>query len=139
VTWQQEFMSATERYEKLDKIRHLAVSSQLLVQEEARPISIALFSNASLIFHLGFDRSNAVTLDWYMNNNCPLIRDIGNILDSLADWEQVKHLEFLIATGDDPMMGLQVQLDRQSYPISVKPSAVCESLESQTIYSFTND
>jgi 3,4-dihydroxy 2-butanone 4-phosphate synthase / GTP cyclohydrolase II len=138
VTWEEELMSATERYEKLDKIRYLANSQQLLVQEEARPIAIALFSNASLIFHLGFDRPNLVTSDWYSDCNNSLVVTIGKILDSLADWQQVKHLEFLIATGDDPMMGLQVQLDRRSYSLSIKPSTLCGSLESQTIYSFTN-
>jgi 3,4-dihydroxy 2-butanone 4-phosphate synthase/GTP cyclohydrolase II len=138
VTWEEELMSATQRHEKLDKIRYLANAHQLLVQEEARPIAIALFSNASLIFHLGFDRPNLVTSDWYGDRSSFLIPKIGTILDSLADWQQVKHLEFLIATGDDPMTGLQVQLDRQSHPLSLKPSSVCDALTSQTIYSFTN-
>jgi 3,4-dihydroxy 2-butanone 4-phosphate synthase/GTP cyclohydrolase II len=138
VTWEEELMSATQRYEKLDKIRYLANAHQLLVQEEARPIAIALFSNASLIFHLGFNQPNLVTSDWYGDHSSFLIPKIGTILDSLADWQQVKHLEFLIATGDDPMTGLQVQLDRQSHPLSLKPSSVCDTLTSQTIYSFTN-
>jgi 3,4-dihydroxy 2-butanone 4-phosphate synthase/GTP cyclohydrolase II len=138
ITWQQTSISATERQEKIDKIRHLAGSSDLFLQEEARPIAIALFTDASLIFHLGFDRPNAVTFDWYRDVNSSLIRDIFNILNNLVDWKQIKHLEFLIATGDDPMTGLQVQLDRENYSLAVKPSEVARSLTSQTIYSFTN-
>ncbi len=136
VAWQPELKSATARYAKLDKIRHLAQSYDLLVQEEARPIASALFSNSSLIFHLGFDQPNLAASDWYRDGNHPYIKGIVTILDELASWQNVQQLQFLLASGDDPMIGLQVKLDRQSYPLTQKPSELCEHLESQTIYSF---
>ena len=136
VAWQPELESATARYAKLDKIRYLAQSYDLLVQEEARPIASALFSNSSLIFHLGFDQSGLATSDWYRDSNHPYIEGIVNILDELASWQNVQQLQFLLAAGDDPMIGLQVNLDRQIYPLSQKPSQIRQQLESQTIYSF---
>ena len=136
VAWQPELKSATARYAKLDKIRHLAQSYDLLVQEEARPIASALFSNSSLIFHLGFDQPNLAASDWYRDGNHPYIKGIVTILDELASWQDIQQLQFLLASGDDPMIGLQVKLDRQSYPLTQKPSELCEHLESQTIYSF---
>ncbi len=136
VAWQPELQSATARYAKLDKIRHLAQSYDLLVQEEARPIASALFSNSSLIFHLGFDQPNLAASDWYRDGNHPYIKGIVTILDELASWQDIQQLQFLLASGDDPMIGLQVKLDRQSYPLTQKPSELCEHLESQTIYSF---
>ena len=136
VAWQPELQSATARYAKLDKIRHLAQSYDLLVQEEARPIASALFSNSSLIFHLGFDQPNLAASDWYRDGNHPYIKGIVTILDELASWQDIQQLQFLLASGDDPMIGLQVKLDRQSYPLSQKPSQILQQLESQTIYSF---
>jgi 3,4-dihydroxy 2-butanone 4-phosphate synthase/GTP cyclohydrolase II len=62
---------------------------------------------------------------------------IMQILDQLASWSEVQRLEFLIAPGDDPMMGLQVNLDRQTFSLDQKPSQLCGNLESQTIYSFS--
>ncbi|MDJ0741844.1 MAG: bifunctional 3,4-dihydroxy-2-butanone-4-phosphate synthase/GTP cyclohydrolase II [Xenococcaceae cyanobacterium MO_167.B27] len=136
ISWHSDIDSVTARYEKLDKIRHLAQSFNLLLQEEARPIAIALFSSPSLVFHLGFDQPNLVNSDWYHNCQNPYLEAITQILDNLVTWEEIKRLEFLIATGDDPMLGLQVKLDRKCYPITQQPSQLCGNLESQKIYSF---
>ena len=136
ISWHTDLGSVTARYEKLDKIRHLAQSYNFLLQEEARPIAIALFSSPSLVFHLGFDQPNLANPDWYQNCQHPYIKGISQILDHLVTWKEIKRLEFLIAEGDDPMLGLQVKLDRQCYPLTNQPSQLCGNLESQTIYSF---
>ncbi len=136
ITWRADITSATARYEKLDKIRHLAQSQDFLLQEEARPIAIALFSTPSLIFHLGFDQSNLARPDWYRDCDHPYMKGITRILDHLQSWSAVQRLEFLIATGEDPMLGLQVKLDRECHPMTQKPSQLCGNLQSQTIYSF---
>ena len=125
------------RYEKLDKIRHLARESDFLVQEEARPIAIALFSSCDLIFHLGFDQQNLAGADWYRDCNHPYLSGVVKILDTLADWQDVNRVEFMIAPGDDPMNSLQVKLDRQEYSLDKKPSSLCNDIESQVIYSFS--
>ncbi len=136
ISWHTNLDSVTARYEKLDKIRHLAQSYNFLLQEEARPIAIALFSSPSLVFHLGFDQPNLANPNWYQNCQHPYIKGISQILDHLVTWKEIKRLEFLIAEGDDPMLGLQVKLDRQCYPLTNQPSQLCGNLESQTIYSF---
>jgi 3,4-dihydroxy 2-butanone 4-phosphate synthase / GTP cyclohydrolase II len=154
ISWQDDLTSATARYEKLDKIRHLAQSHHFLLQEETRPIAIALFSTPSLIFHLGFDRPHLITADWYKDCHHPYLTGISQILDYLQSWQAVQRLEFLIATGEDPMLGLQVKLDRECYSLTAegghpqappfqggervtqKPSELCGDLHSQTIYSF---
>ena len=136
ITWRADLTSATARYEKLDKIRHLARLQDFLLQEEARPIAIALFSTPSLIFHLGFDQTNLAKPDWYRDCNHPYMKGLTQILDDLQSWSAVQKLEFLIATGEDPMLGLQVKLDRECYTMTQKPSTLCGNLQSQTIYSF---
>jgi 3,4-dihydroxy 2-butanone 4-phosphate synthase / GTP cyclohydrolase II len=135
ISWQAA-ISPEARYEKLDKIRYLAKEQDFLVQEEARPIAIALFSNSSLIFHLGFDQSNLASPDWYQDSHHPYLAGIVKILDELGSWQDIHLLEFLIASGDDPMTKLQIKLDRQNYNFEQPISAFCNSLESQTIYSF---
>ena len=129
-------ISPEMRYEQLDKIRYFAQKYDFLVQEEARPIAKALFSNSTLIFHLGFDQSNLASIDWYQDGNHPYISGIGKILDTLTEVKNVDRLEFLIATGEDPMTGLQIKLDRQTYSIDFQPSSVLSNLENQKIYSF---
>ncbi len=136
ISWQTDFSSVTARYEKLNRIRDLVESHNFLLQEEARPIAIALFSSPSLVFHLGFDQPNLVQPDWYQDSNHPYIGAISQILDHLVTWQDIKCLEFLIATGDDPMLGLQVKLDRECYSLTKQPSQLCGNWESQTIYSF---
>ncbi|MDJ0567463.1 MAG: bifunctional 3,4-dihydroxy-2-butanone-4-phosphate synthase/GTP cyclohydrolase II [Pleurocapsa sp. MO_192.B19] len=137
VSWQQGTISPEAQYEKLDKIRHIAQEDDLLVQEEARPIAIALFSSSPLIFHLGFDRPNLASADWYKDGNHTYLKGIFKILDTLADWQDVNLLEFLLASGDDPMTGLQIKLARQNHQLNEKPSLLCNSLASQIIYSFS--
>lgn len=137
VDWDEEVETVTQRYEKLEKLRYLAQSSQLLLQEEARPVGIALFGKPDLVFHLGFDQPKLAEPDWYKDCNHPYVKAVLSILDTLSSSPGLKCLEFLVSPGDDPMLGLQVKLDRHSLPMSQKPSDLCGKLETQTIYSFT--
>ena len=139
VTWDYELESVAAKYEKLDKIRYLSHASDFLVQEEARPIAIALFSNPDLICHLGFDQTNLAKDNWYQESEHPYSLGIAAILDNLITWKGIKKIEFLVATGEDPMLGLQIKLDRKCYSLATKPSQQWQNLESQTIYSFGNN
>ncbi len=139
IHWQDQPKSATERYERLEKLRHLVDAHDLLLQEEARPVAIALFGKPSLTVHVGFDQANVATADWYHQPSHPYVQAIARILDDLASWPQIQKLEFLISPGSDPFKSLQVQLDRHTFALSQLPSAVCEHLETQIIYSFSTD
>lgn len=144
IQWQDDQLSVTERYERLEKIRHLAKAHDLLLQEEARSLATALFGQATLTFHLGFDQPQLAAFQWYQQPEHPYLKAIAEILDNLAAWPSVQQLEFLIGTGDDPLTNLQVQLDRQLFHLDkagsaevVKPSTVCQSLQTQRIYVFS--
>ncbi len=138
IHWQDDPKAVTERYERLEKLRHLAKSCDLLLQEEARPLALALFDEPSLIVHLGFDQANIATSDWYKQKGHPYAQAISQILDNLVNLPYIQKLEFLISPGVDPMSNLQVQLDRQSFPIGTLPSSICcENLGTQKIYSFS--
>lgn len=136
IHWQDAPQTVRTRYERLEKLRYLVHNQHLLLQEEARPVAIALFSNPSLIIHIGFDQPNLASPDWYQHPGHPYLQAIGRLLDSLSEWPQVGRLEFLMSSGDDPMIGLQVQLDRQSFALTVQPSSVFDNLTTQKIYSF---
>lgn len=136
VTWREGTISPEARYEKLDKVRYLAQQHNFLVQEEARPIAIALFSNSHLIFHLGFDQPNLANAHWYQDCSHPYLAGVVEILDNLAGSPGVERLEFLIASGDDPMSSLQIKLDRRTHNLTEKPSSLYNAIESQIIYSF---
>ncbi|MDA0210187.1 MULTISPECIES: bifunctional 3,4-dihydroxy-2-butanone-4-phosphate synthase/GTP cyclohydrolase II [Desertifilum] len=139
IRWQDENLGVTERYNRLEKLRHLVRMQDLVLQEEARPVAIALFSRPAIIIHLGLDQPQAASGDWYQHPEHPYLSAIASILDELASWPQVQRLEFLVSSGLDPLTGLQVQLDRQTFPLSQQPSSIVGSLETQTIYSFHRD
>ncbi len=145
IQWQDEPLSVTERYERLEKIRHLAKVHDLLLQEEARSLASALFGQSSLIFHLGFDQPALARADWYQQPSHPYITAIAEILDNLVNWHSLQQLEFLISTGGDPLANLQVQLDRQIFRLNktnsqqaIQPSAICHDLQTQRIYVFSS-
>ena len=131
--------SVTERYERLEKLRHLAKVYDLTLQEEARPVASALFGERSLIVHLGFEQALVSNADWYRSPGHPYISAIGQILDDVTRWSSVQTLEFIISPGSDPLVGLQVQLDRQMFESEQLPSSIFDALETQTIYSFSRD
>jgi 3,4-dihydroxy 2-butanone 4-phosphate synthase / GTP cyclohydrolase II len=144
IQWQDDCASVTERYERLEKIRYLASTHDLLLQEEARSLATALFGQSAMTFHLGFDQSQLTTPDWYRQPDHPYVKAIAQILDALAVWDCVEQLEFLVSTGGDPLANLQVQLDRQIFHLgkistaeSVQPSNICEDLQTQRIYVFS--
>lgn len=137
IHWQDDPQLVTKRYERLEKLRHLAKSHDLLLQEEARPLAIALFDNPSLTVHLGFDQAKVASCDWYNQSGHPYVQAILPILDNLAGLPYVQKVEFLISAGNDPLSNLQVQLDRQTIPSDKLPSSVGNDLETQKIYSFS--
>ncbi len=138
IHWRDEPLSVTERYERLEKLRHLVGNYDLLLQEEARPVAIALFGEPSLTVHLGLDQPNVAALDWYQQPGHPYVRAIAQILDNLIAWKSLQQLEFMVSPGVDPLTSLQVQLDRQTLSAGTLPSSVCKHLETQKIYSFTD-
>jgi len=135
IHWQDEPQSVTERYERLEKLRYLAAVHDLLLQEEARPVAIALFGNPSLIFHLGFDQSQVAGGDWYRQAGHPYLQAITQIINDLLTWPYIDRLEFLVAAGSEPLANLQVRLDRQTFPLK-SPALAFDHLETQKIYSF---
>lgn len=137
IHWQDDPEAVTERYERLEKLRHLAKSNDLLLQEEARPLAIAIFDEPSLTVHLGFDQAKVASSDWYQQSGHPYIHAIFQILDNLATLPYIQKLEFLISSGCDPLSNLQVQLDRQTFPDDTLPSSISDRLEKQQIYSFS--
>jgi len=139
IQWQDAPQPITQRYERLEKLRHLVHTQHLLLQEEARPVAIALFGKPSLIVNLGFDQAHLATVDWYKHSNHPYVEAIAQILDSLSEWPQVGRLEVMVSPGIDPLIGLQVQLDRQVFPLAVRPSSICDNLTTQKIYSFARE
>ena len=123
------------RYEHLEKLRHLAASHDLLLQEEARPVGTALFGQNSLIVHLGFDQAGLATPDWYEQINHPYTEAIAQILSEISTWPDLQRLEFMVSAGADPLKTLQVQLDRETFPLS-ELVGICDRLKPQKIYSF---
>jgi 3,4-dihydroxy 2-butanone 4-phosphate synthase / GTP cyclohydrolase II len=136
ITWNEEPLDITARYERLDKLRHLAQTNHLLLKEEARPVGVALFGTPSLTFHLGFDQANLAIEGWYQDRNHPYVQAVTQILDALSIMPQVNRLEFMVANGADPLTGLQIQLDRHVYSKAQLPSTLISKLELQVIYSF---
>lgn len=137
IHWQDDPEAVTERYERLEKLRHLAKTNDLLLQEEARPLAIAIFDEPSLTVHLGFDQPKVASCDWYQQSGHPYIQAIFQILDNLATLPYIQKLEFLISSGCDPLSNLQVQLDRQTFSDGTLPSSISDRLETQQIYSFS--
>jgi 3,4-dihydroxy 2-butanone 4-phosphate synthase / GTP cyclohydrolase II len=131
-----ERIGENERYERLEKLRYLADRHHLLVQEDVRPVAIAVFGRAAMIAHVGFDQANLATADWYTQPQHPYVLAIAQILAELKTWPAIARLEFLISPGTDPLTGLQVQLDRQMVSAQKLPEELIQRLAPQIIYSF---
>ncbi len=136
ITWQNPFQSATKRYEKLENLRNLARENNLILQEETRPVAIALFSQPGMIFHLGFDKPEMIQPRWHQNPNHPYLQTILHLLEDVTKWENLASLQFLIAEGEDPMLTLQVQLEREFIAVDTPISQLAKTLQRQTIYVY---
>jgi len=133
--WSSSVQNVKERYQRLEKLRELAHQYDLSLQEEVRPVAISLFGKPSLIFNLGFEQPTSIESNWYANRDNLHFIAIFKILDSLISWEEIKLVEFLISDGEDPMLGLQMKLDRFSLASGSSPSLL-KTVERQIIYSF---
>ncbi|MEN9215598.1 MAG: bifunctional 3,4-dihydroxy-2-butanone-4-phosphate synthase/GTP cyclohydrolase II [Gloeomargarita sp. DG02_4_bins_56] len=123
----QVLPSPTERYTYLEKLRHLAAAYDLRLREATRSVATAVFDQAELIVHLGFDQPDLASPDWYRQPEHPYTQAITQVLQQIRTWPGLKAAEFLLATGSDPLLNLQVQLDRHPYPTDAE-------LTTQVIY-----
>ncbi|MFN4195227.1 MAG: bifunctional 3,4-dihydroxy-2-butanone-4-phosphate synthase/GTP cyclohydrolase II [Thermosynechococcus sp.] len=113
--WQESPLNASDRYERLEKLRHLAAGVHLLVREEARPVAQAIFGHPDLIVHFGFDQPHLADRHWYQQPEHPYVLAVQTLLRQFCQWPMLKGFEFLVATGSDPMLNLRMDLDRQAY------------------------
>lgn len=127
----------TQRYNRLEKVRHLVETQHLLLQEEARPVAVAVFSRADLIVHLGLDQPDLASGDWYQQESHPYLKALCHILTDLSTWPDIQGLEFLVSAGSDSLKNLQVKLDRQPISSQAVPLPTCHHLETQVIYSIS--
>lgn len=141
--WADDLPSTTQRYERLEKLRSLAREKNFLLQEEARPVAIAIFGQSSLIFHLGLDQPNPSGENWLTKPDDPYLKAVLQYLDTIAVWPFVSQVEFLASAGGDPLTGLQIQLDRQIFKLDTTTesrgvvSSALPTLETQRIYAFS--
>ena len=99
----------------LDQLREVAAANDLLMQEETSTAFASLFANADTqnpalskqdlpnklsIVHLGFDRSNEISDDWYEQPNHPYHQAIARVFKHLKQWEQVATFKFCVAIND---------------------------------------
>jgi 3,4-dihydroxy 2-butanone 4-phosphate synthase / GTP cyclohydrolase II len=136
INWHTEPSNAVEKYERLEKLRRLAQSQHLLIQEEARPVGIAVFSEAQLIAHLGFDQPHQAVENWFADPQHPYCLGIRQVLQEIANWPEVASLEFLLSNGGDPLVGLQMQLDRHKSSLAALGTVLLETLTIQMLYHF---
>jgi 3,4-dihydroxy 2-butanone 4-phosphate synthase/GTP cyclohydrolase II len=124
------------RYERLEKLRFFAEKYDLLVQEEGRPVVMALFGETSLVVNLGFDQANIASADWFQQKKHPYLEAIADILQTIVSWSDILRIEMLVSPGVDPLTNLQGQLQRQTFTLK-EINTVCQTLETQVIYSFS--
>ncbi|MDA0266830.1 MAG: bifunctional 3,4-dihydroxy-2-butanone-4-phosphate synthase/GTP cyclohydrolase II [Cyanobacteria bacterium] len=132
--------SGQHRQTQLERVRSVVEAQGLLVQEEVRPVAVALFGRGALIVQVGLDQPQAVSVDWYTQVDHPDLAAITTLLDNLSDWPDLAKLEFLISKGTDPIAHLQVGLNRQIFALGskgIKPSKIQDTFETQRIYMFS--
>jgi 3,4-dihydroxy 2-butanone 4-phosphate synthase / GTP cyclohydrolase II len=136
ITWKTEPQDAVEKYEHLEKLRSTIQDQHLLLREETRPVGTAIFSGAHLVTHLGFDQANLAAENWFTDHQHPYFLAMGQILTKVASWPEVSGVEFLLANGGDPLMGLQMQLDRQTDSLDQVKISLEKPLTTQILYHF---
>lgn len=134
IQWRDE-ATEDESYERLEKLRHLADSQHLLLQEETRPVATAIFGRSALVLHLGLDQPNVADADWFTQTGHPYMEALSHILEDLKTWPQVNRFEFLISPGTDPLKTLQIQLDREEVDANSLTQSALNHLETQRIYT----
>ncbi|MEB3175790.1 MAG: bifunctional 3,4-dihydroxy-2-butanone-4-phosphate synthase/GTP cyclohydrolase II [Cyanobacteriota bacterium] len=122
--------SPQARHEKLEKLRYSLRSTGLSLQEEPRPVAIALFGEAALIVHIGLESKTAPAPQWYQDPVNPYRQSLTRLVEDVLLWPDLERLELLWGQGDDPMTGLQVTLERRPYEPQSAP-------QEQIIYCYS--
>ncbi len=135
--WQDPLSSPPERYVRLEKVRDLVQSHDLLLQEEMRPVAAAVFDGSAMVFHLGLEQPLLGAPNWYEQPQHPYTEAISQILNELVTIPGLQHIEFIVSGGTDPLTGLQVQLDRKPAILGDLANTFKQLWQPQTIYSLS--
>ncbi len=135
--WQDPLSSPPERYVRLEKVRDLVQSHDLLLQEEMRPVAAAVFDGSAMVFHLGLEQPLLGAPNWYEQPQHPYTEAISQILNELVTIPGLQHIEFIVSGGTDPLTGLQVQLDRKPAILGDLTNTFKQLWQPQTIYSLS--
>jgi 3,4-dihydroxy 2-butanone 4-phosphate synthase / GTP cyclohydrolase II len=156
--------SVEQRYQLLEQVRQWAADCRihtpqgtyaLAIQEEARPLALAVFNGAVLMVHVGLaqplpevgvrevpdlqdlkpsqDLKPAQDLkQWHRDPQSSAYGAIAEFLQHLKHYRGLEQVELIVATGQDPLQSLQVQLARM-------PLEVGKALQTQSIYTLAGD
>jgi 3,4-dihydroxy 2-butanone 4-phosphate synthase/GTP cyclohydrolase II len=135
--WQGGLHTVSQRHEKLEKLRSWLRLHPFTLQEETRPVAVALLGEDALIIHLGLDQVKPLPPLWYQDPHHPYQGAIQEVLGQIIAWPHLQSLEFLWAQGEDPMTGLQVTLERQVHSFADWSPSSLPLWQGQTIYKYT--
>ncbi len=136
ISWKEEPKTLTERYERLEKLKFLVRGFGLMMEEEVRPVAAALLGPASLMVNLGTEQGEDIPDHWFLDGSYPHTEAIGQLVKQLALWVTIDQLTFLLSDGTDPLIGLQIQLDRRNLTMDELKGTLAGPLETQIVYAF---
>ncbi len=136
IQWNDEPLTLQQRYQRLEKLRGWVQQQGFDLQEEPRPVAIAVFGGRSLIVQIGFTHFDGAPADWYRQPDAATYQAMQRLLQDLSTWSEIKQLELLVSDGTDSFVGLQMKLDRRAYPLSQLVDGSLEPWETQLVYRF---
>ncbi|MBD2104887.1 bifunctional 3,4-dihydroxy-2-butanone-4-phosphate synthase RibB/GTP cyclohydrolase II RibA [Leptolyngbya sp. FACHB-261] len=140
IQWDDAPLSPEIHYSRLDQLRDLAQTQDLLAQEESRPAVLALFDTPSLTINLGLDQPGLAAKDWYQQVDHPYLEALQRILATVARLPHLRAFEFRVMSGEDPVAGVQGSLDRVASSISQLSTVLrADNLNPQRVYHFSNN
>jgi 3,4-dihydroxy 2-butanone 4-phosphate synthase / GTP cyclohydrolase II len=89
------------------------------------------------VVNLGTERGEEVSPTWFNEPENGYTESIANLVAQLAKWVTIEKMSFFLSDGSDPLVGLQVQIDRRSVAMSEVRSTLEGELETQLVYAFS--
>ncbi len=138
IEWKDQPKTLAERYERLEKVKFLSRGFGLMLEEEVRPMAASILgTDQGLVVNLGTERGEEVSPTWFNESENGYTEAIANLVSQLAKWVTIEKMSFFFSDGSDPLVGLQVQIDRKALAMSEVRSTLEGELETQLVYVFS--
>ncbi len=125
----------------VENVRRTALAEELVIQEERRPLALAIFGAHAVVIQVGLEYKSHAPVPWYEahTDTFACCQAILRVLLRLAQLVEVNSLAWMVSSGSDPLDALREDLKEVMISLEIFQADHTLHWQEKTIYRLAED